>query len=237
MLENIRVVLVNTSHPGNIGATARAMKTMGLSDLVLVEPQSYPHADATARASGAGDVLAAAQVVSSLQDALAGCHLVMGISARSRNISLPGLDARQCGAQVVQALGQNRVALVFGRERTGLTNAELEHCHYLVHIPANPDYSSLNIAAAVQIMAYECRIQSLGQVFAPESEPSHPVAAEEMQRFYDHLQQVLIETEFLDPENPRQLVRRLKRMFNRLQPDQMEMNILRGILTSVQKRR
>lgn len=236
--DNVRVVLVGTTHPGNIGASARAMKNMGLERLLLVDPALYPHADATARASGADDVLAKAQVVKSLDAALTGCALIGGTSARRRNLTWPELDSRQFAVRAAELSEHSKVALVFGRERSGLTNEELERCHFLVQIPTNPNYSSLNLAAAVQVLTYELRMAA--GVAASERHPGRelpPALAEEMTRFYTHLEQVLIEVGFLDPNNPRHLMRRLRRLFNRVQPDQIEVNILRGILTAVQKRK
>lgn len=227
--------MVNTSHPGNIGAAARSMKTMGLSRLYLVDPVSFPDAAATARASGAADLLEQAVVTDTLAAALEGCQLVIGASARPRTIAWPELDSRECGRVAVE--NGVETALVFGRERTGLTNEELDHCNYLVHIPSNPEYSSLNVASAVQVLSYEvamARREAAGGG-ARSTAPS-VASSEEMNRFYEHLLATLELTGFYDPGNPKQLVRRLKRMFNRLQPDKMEMNILRGILTSVQSK-
>ncbi|MFZ5593408.1 MAG: tRNA (cytosine(32)/uridine(32)-2'-O)-methyltransferase TrmJ [Pseudomonadota bacterium] len=235
MLSRIRVVLVGTTHPGNIGAAARAMKTMCLSRLHLVSPEKYPCAEATARASGADDVLAQAQVHDSLDAALAGCSLVFGASARRRTIQWPEVDPRECAALALAESATGEVALVFGREHSGLTNAELERCHYLLHIPSNPDYSSLNLAAAVQVIAYEVMMAG-GRPAAPAAEESPDrVTAAEMEKFYEHLQQTLFDIAFLDPANPRQLMRRLRRLFNRIQLDRNEYNILRGILTETQK--
>ena len=237
MLSNIRIVLVNTSHPGNIGAVARAMKTMGLTRLTLVAPEKYPHVEATARASGADDVLAQAQIVGSLQEALAGCHLVLGASARSRTIPWPQVDPRACAALAVGASATEEVAVVFGREHSGLTNDELERCHYLVHIPANPDFSSLNIAAAVQIIAYEIRVANLqiaSKVNSDDEERVPLATMEEMEQFYDHLWQTLIDIGFVDPAKPRLLARRLRRLFNRSRLDKNEFNMLRGILAAAQ---
>lgn len=235
-LQRIRVVLVGTSHPGNIGAAARAMKTMGLCDLYLVAPEQYPHAEATARASGADDLLAQARVVPALEAALQGCSLVFGASARPRTITWPALAPRECGARATAAAAAGEgVALVFGRERTGLTNRELERCTYLVHIPANPEYSSLNLAAAVQILAYEMRVAATAPGdFALSDQP--PATVEELEGLYGHLERTLIDLDFLDPHNPRQLMRRLRRLFNRAHLDRMELNILRGMLTAAQKR-
>ena len=173
MLQNIRVVLVNTSHPGNIGGVARAMKNMGLTRLVLVEPRVFPHHEADARASGANDLLENAQVVATLEDALVGCNLVLGTSARDRRIPWPLLDPRECGQKVVEEAGQGaEIALVFGREDSGLTNDELQRCHFHVHIPSDPEFSSLNLGAAVQVLSYEIRMAWLA---APEV-AAHPDA-------------------------------------------------------------
>lgn len=237
-LQNIRTVLVETSHPGNIGATARALKNMGLKQLTLVRPALFPHAEATARASGADDILARAQVVDNLDAALVGCRLVMGTSARSRTLAGPPLNPRECAIRMIELSKYSEVALVFGRERSGLTNDELDRCHYQVHIPTNPAYNSLNLAAAVQVLAYELRMVESAEVETQFS-GSHalPATADQMANFYEHLQQALVEIGFLDPGNPRQLMRRLRRLFNRAQPDQNEINILRGILTAAQGRK
>jgi len=238
MLNRVRIVLVDTSHPGNIGAVARAMKNMCLSQLYLVQPQQFPHAEATARASGADDLLAAAVVCDSLPEALAGCGLVVGASARLRHLKLPQWDPRQCAERVVEEARQRDVAIIFGREHSGLTNEELALCHYLMHIPSNPDYSSLNIAAAVQVVTYELQMASGSpNVEAAESESEPPVSADEMERFYAHLRETLVDIGFLNPDNPRVMMRRLRRLFNRARPNQVEMNILRGILTASQKPR
>jgi len=238
MLNRVRIVLVDTSHPGNIGAAARAMKNMCLSQLYLVQPRQFPHAEATARASGADDLLASAVVCDSLPQALAGCGLVVGASARLRHLKIPQLDPRECAGQVLREAQRMEVAIVFGREHSGLTNEELALCHYLMHIPSNPDYSSLNIAAAVQVMAYELQMANRmpGEAVSEEdAEP--PVDAEEMERFYRHLRETLVDIGFLNPDNPRVMMRRLRRLFNRARPNQVEMNILRGVLTAAQKPR
>lgn len=233
--ENVRVVMVETTHPGNIGAAARAMKNMFLSRLYLVNPKVFPHAEATARASGADDVLAGATVCGSLEEAVAGCALVFGASARLRRIDWPTLDARGCGEKVAAvARGGEEIALVFGRESSGLTNEELDRCNYLVHIPSNPHYSSLNIAAAVQVFSYEIAM-ALGAT-VPAQAQDERASTEEMDGFYRHLEQALVDIRFLDPHNPRQLMRRLKRLFNRAELDKTEVQILRGVLTAAQKR-
>jgi len=238
MLNRVRIVLVDTSHPGNIGAVARAMKNMCLSQLYLVQPQRFPHAEATARASGADDLLASAVVCDSLPEALTGCGLVVGASARLRHLKIPQMDPRQCAERVLHEAQRTDVAIIFGREHSGLTNEELALCHYLMHIPSNPDYSSLNIAAAVQVMTYELRMASGAQGEAASEEESEPPAsAEEMERFYSHLRKTLVDIGFLNPDNPRVMMRRLRRLFNRARPNQVEMNILRGILTATQRPR
>lgn len=253
LFSNINIVLVNISHPGNIGAVARAMKNMCLERLCLVQPKYFPHAEATARAAGADGVLAAAHVCETLDDAIKDCCLVVGTSARRRTIAWPELNAHDCARLVGVESERHRVALVFGREHSGLTNEELDCCHSLVHIPCNTRFSSLNIAAAVQVIAYE--LMKTAQVMVPgdtelrngndaQRHPDSPVdignpvrltSAEEMAGFYTHLQQTLITCGFLDPENPRQGMRRLRRLFNRARPDTMEINILRGILTAIQQ--
>jgi tRNA (cytidine32/uridine32-2'-O)-methyltransferase len=234
-LARVRVVLINTTHPGNIGATARAMKVMGLSSLHLVTPKIYPHADATARASGADDVLQAAQVHASLEGALAGCGLVLGTSARLRSLPLPVADARRAAGQALAESAGHEVALLFGRERYGLTNEEIQRCHFLVNIPSNPDYSSLNIAQAVQILAYELRIAAQGfsniELAPPDWQPVDDV---QMERLFEHLEQTLLDIRFLNPRQPKRLMARLRRLFNRARPDQNEINILRGILKAAQ---
>lgn len=236
-MKNIGIVLVETSHPGNIGAAARAMKVMGLGQLKLVAPLHFPHEDATARAAGADDVLDAATVHPTLDDALAGTEFVLGASARQRTIAWPSLPPRAAAEKLFREFPGRPVAVVFGRERTGLENEELERCHGLVTIPAAPGYSSLNLAAAVQVIAYELRLAMLGEL-ATESDPGRdgpPATADEMELLYGHLERVMLSTGFLDPENPKHLMRRLRRLFNRAQPDQNELNILRGLLASVEK--
>lgn len=242
-IDNIRVVLIGTSHPGNIGATARAMKTMGLSDLRLVSPLHYPCAEATALASGADDLLARAQVHSELHDALAGCTFVIGTTARSRTLEWPRLSPREAGLELVSRAGQAPVALLFGREHSGLSNEEVDCCHALVSIPANPEYSSLNLAAAVQVLSYEIRMAALdgeaggnAPVGAPESGEVQ-ATFDEVEGLYMHMQQTLIDIGFLDAGNPRHLMRRLRRLFGRAALSRNEVNILRGILTQTDRLR
>ncbi|ABO90638.1 tRNA (cytidine/uridine-2'-O-)-methyltransferase [Aeromonas salmonicida subsp. salmonicida] len=235
MLDQIRIVLVNISHTGNMGSAARAMKTMGLTRLVLVDPQTLPDDSAHALAAGASDVLANARVVSTLDEAIADCGLVIGTSARSRTLSWPMLDPREAGEKAVGEGMKHPVALVFGRERTGLTNDELQKCHYHVAIPANPEYSSLNLAMAVQTICYEVRMCWL-QDQAPEveSEADYP-SAHQLEGFYQHLEQTLLKTGFIADDHPGQVMSKLRRLFNRARPEAIELNILRGILTSIQK--
>ncbi|MGD8742744.1 MAG: tRNA (cytosine(32)/uridine(32)-2'-O)-methyltransferase TrmJ [Granulosicoccaceae bacterium] len=234
MLDRIRIVLVETSHPGNIGAAARALKNMGLRRLELVRPAQFPDPEAFARASGAADILEAAGVHDSLDAALQGCSLVYGASARLRSLPWPQVTPRECAAGVREARAE--VALVFGRERTGLTNAELERCDRLVHIPCNPDYSSLNVAAAVQVLCYEMRMATQGQEVVTAQVGDSPLATrEDLEGLYRHLEETLIAIDFLDPASPRQLMRRLRRLFNRAGLEQTELNILRGILKAVKK--
>ena len=231
---SIRIVLVGTTHPGNIGATARAMKNMGLGDLALVDPRYFPDKEATARASGAEDLLESATVVETLEEAIADCVYVAGASARSRAINWPCLDARDCAEKLLRESAAGPVAAVFGPEKSGLSNEHLDHCDTLLTIPTNPDFSSLNLAMAVQVVAYE--LQAARAVKQPEYEADAPLATSaEMEHFYAHLEQVLTDLEFLDPDNPRHLMRRLRRLFLRARPDQNEVNILRGILSSVDR--
>lgn len=235
---NIRIVLVGTTHPGNIGATARAMKNMGLSDLALVRPRYFPDQEATARASGAEDLLDGATVVETLAEAIADCVYVAGTSARSRAINWPCLDARNAAARLHEESANGPVAAVFGPEKSGLSNADLDHCDTLLTIPTDPDFSSLNLAMAVQVVSYELRAAWTARQALPEYEADAPLATSaELEHFYRHLEQVLTDIRFLDPDNPRQLMRRLRRLFIRARPDQNELNILRGVLTAVDRSR
>jgi TrmH family RNA methyltransferase len=234
---SIRIVLVETSHPGNIGAAARAMKNMGLTELHLVRPEQFPHAEATARASGADEVLFSAQVHERLEDAIADCGLVVGTSARQRHLAWDLVEPRECATQLTTGAKLGPVALVFGAERMGLTNAELSCCNLLVTIPTHPDYSSLNVAMAVQLLTYEIWLQQ-----RPGPPPSPPrdvplATSEEMMRLYAHIEEVLNDIDFQDRTGGGQLMARIRRLFNRAQVDQNEMNILRGILTAVQSKR
>lgn len=228
----VRFVLFEPTHPGNIGAAARAIKTMGSDALVLVNPVAHDVPEARARASGALDVLLSARVTSSLAEAVGDCVLVIGASARHRRLGVPEMGPRECARTVLDASAAGPVAVVFGPERAGLANAELDLCQGIVFIPANPEYSSLNLAAAVQIIAWELR--SARELVVPAIPPeSPPATVEDMDLFYDHLERVLLASGFLDPANPRRLMRRLRRLFNRARLDQNELNILRGILATL----
>ncbi|MBS1245937.1 MAG: methyltransferase [Proteobacteria bacterium] len=237
-LNRIRIVLVQPSLGGNIGGCARAMKNMGLTRLALVAPEDFPSEEASARAAGADDVLAQAQVCATLDEAIADCHLVIGASARERRIAWPMLAPDEAARRVVTAAAGQEVAVLFGRERTGLTNDELDRCQILVNIPANPEFSSLNLACAVQVIAYEIRCAAeTGAAATPTIAAEmlgEPLATSaEIQRFYQHLDQVMVESGFLDPNNPRLLTRRVRRLFNRVEMTSNEVNILRGILSAV----
>lgn len=240
MLKNIAIILVETSHAGNIGSTARAMKTMGLENLILVNPHDFPSGEAVALASGADDILENAQVVPSLEVALADAQLILGTSARLRTLPCPLLTPRQSAEIIIPQATQQKIAIIFGRERTGLTNEELAYCHYHIHIPTVEYFSSLNLAAAVQIMCYELRIAELEKTAAPtpaEVQPEHEIASfSEINGFYEHLEKTLYEINFLDPNHPKLILQRLKRLFNRARPDTREVNILRGILSAVEKK-
>lgn len=236
LLDNIRIVLVNTSHPGNIGSSARAMKTMGLHGLYLVSPQFFPDAKAIELAAGAADVLDTAVVVAELDQAILDSQLVIGVSARSRSLPWPMLSPRELGEKVkAESCAGSKIAIVFGREQSGLTNDELNRCHYHVQIPSNPEYGSLNLASAVQVIAYELRVAMLGD--QPVSAWDYRDAtAGDLEGFYEHLEKVLVEIDFLNPAAPRKLMPRLRRLFNRVRMDVMEINILRGILGMMEKR-
>jgi len=234
---DIRVVLVETSHPGNIGAAARAIKNMGLERLVLVRPKAFPHPEASARASGATDVLERAQVVDSVEAGLADCGLVVATTARDRDQNMRVLDVRDAAARLVAECARGPVAVLFGNERTGLTNEELSLAHALLRIPANPGYSSLNLAMAVQLVGYEIwRARGALHSAAPQAVPL--ATAADMERLYAHLAEVLEQVGFRDrTASGTHLMERLRRLLNRAELDQNEANILRGILTAIQGRR
>lgn len=236
-LANVRIVMVETSHPGNIGACARAMKNMGLSQLYLVKPRLFPHDEATARASGAGDVLQQATICGSLDQALEGCSVVIGASARRRSIAWPELNPRECAALVAPHSQEANVAIVFGRESSGLSNEELDRCGYLVHIPCNEAFSSLNVAAAIQVVSYELRMYlEQGEAVEEAIESlDEPATSEELEGLYEHMQQALVDIDFLDADKPRKLMRRVRRLYNRAVLERREVNILRGILSAAQR--
>ncbi|WP_366940405.1 tRNA (cytosine(32)/uridine(32)-2'-O)-methyltransferase TrmJ [uncultured Gilliamella sp.] len=239
-LDNIKIVLVETSHTGNMGSAARAMKTMGLTNLCLVNPIIKPDSQSISLAAGASDIIKNAHICSSLAQAIADCNLVIGTSARSRSLQWPNLTPKVCADKIVQQALNSKVALVFGRERVGLTNDELQKCDYHVSIPANPDYSSLNLAMSVQVLCYEIRMsmlntQDLTSNSIEAAEVDFPTNAD-IERFYQHLQQTLLKTGFINANHPGQVMGRLRRLFTRAHVEQQELNILRGILTSIDKK-
>ncbi len=236
--DKVRMVMVNTTHPGNIGAAARAMKNMGLSRLYLVDPKEYPAEKAVWRAAGALDVLDKTVVVSTLEEAIADCSLVVGTSARGRRIPWPMLTPRECGERIAVEAKEHDVAVIFGREDRGLTNEELQKCNYHVHIPSNPEYGVLNVASALQVICYEIRMAWLS---AKEGKLPHfddwdmpPANQQQMDHYFKHLEETLVQLNFLDPDNPRQTLTRIRRLYNRLRLDEMELSILRGMLTATQ---
>jgi len=237
----IGFVLVGTQHPGNIGAAARALKTMGLTRLVLVQPEKFPHEEAYRRAAGADDLLAQAVVAADLATAVADCRLVLGCTARSRRVALEEHSPRQAAARLAQAAGAGPVALLFGRERTGLTNEELQLCHAAVHIDANPDYSSLNLAAAVQVLAYETRLALQDAAAAPlaAEDPAEPRPAPathaQLEGFFAQLAQTLEQIDFHKGRAPESAMRKLRRLYLRSDLDEKEVRLLRGILADCQR--
>ncbi len=243
MLDQIKIVMVNTTHSGNIGAAARAMKNMGLSHLCLVDPIAAVDDEAVQRSSRAEDILHNAEIVPSLEEAVADCGLVIGTSARSRHIPWPLMTPRQAGAKAREMIpAGNRVALVFGRESRGLTNEELHLCNAHVHIPTEESFSSLNVAQAIQVLCYEMR---LALVAEPEEEGAgqwgvswdYPLAThKELDGLFQHMEKTLIDIGFLDPNTPKQLITRLRRLYQRAAPDKTEVNILRGMLSAAQRK-
>lgn len=236
-LDNVRIVLSHTSHPGNIGATARAMKTMGLKKLCLINPASFPDKEAEARSAGAWNILNEAVVCNSLDEALQGTTLAAAITARSRNLSHEVADSRQGAMELLEHAVHHQAALVFGTEMSGLTTAEISKCRMIIHIPADPDYSSLNLASAVQVMAYELRMALLAgsESSIPPARSSPPATFDEIEFFYQHLEQSMIRSGFLDPAEPKRLMQRIRRLFARTRLEKEEVNILRGILTTLEK--
>lgn len=234
LLSQIRIVLSHTSHPGNIGAAARAMKTMGITALYLVNPKKPVDAEAEAMASGASDVLHGARVCASLAEALQGTVYALAVSARRRELAYASIDVRSAAQRLVVAAQEGEVAIVFGTEMSGLTNEEILQCRAAAHIPADPGYSSLNLAAAVQVLAYEARVAALGAQPLPAADCA-PARHEDVENFYVHLEQSLLASGFLDPANPRRLMPRLRRLFGRVRLEQEEVNILRGMLSAFDK--
>lgn len=233
--EKIRIVMVETTHPGNIGAAARAMKTMGLRRLVLVNPESFPSADVTARAAGADDLLAGAIVCSTLADAVKDCVLVVATTARDRRIPWPVCGPVECVRQMAAAAENGNVAIVFGRESSGLNNLELELCNLVMKIPANPDFSSLNIASAIQIACYEIMRFCLADMESVPENESPLATSDQIGRFFEHLESCSINIGFIDPAKPRHSLRRMKRLFNRARLEQDEINMLRGFLVACEE--
>lgn len=233
-LKNIRVVLTQPSHPGNIGATARAMKTMGLSALYLVNPRRFPHAEADARASGALDVLQQARVCASLSEALRDCVLAVATSSRQRELRHEMMTAREAGHAIVVEAAAHPVALVFGNETSGLSSEEAGLCNLWAYVPSNPEYASLNLAAAVQIFAYELRMAVM-DVRLPQVPEFAPATSGQVEQLYRHFEQTMIGTGFLDPQNPKRLLPRLRRLLARARLEAEEVNILRGFLKTVGK--
>jgi len=236
VLDRIRVVLSQPSHPGNIGAAARAMKTMGLSRLVLVRPKLFPDAQADAMAVGATDLLGQAEVVDTLAEALSGTVLAMAMTARRRELAVPALWARDGAAELVALAATGEVALVFGNETSGLSNDELALCRRWAMIPVNAEFSSLNLAAAVQVMCYELRLAALDPGLPPAiSGAGLPASHEDVERLIAHIERAALSSEFLDPASPKRMIPRLRRMFARAAPEQEEVNILRGLFAALEK--
>ena len=230
MKSKIKFILFEPSHPGNVGAAARAIKTMGFNTLCLINPIEHPHPEARARSSGALDVLLNAEIIDNLQDATKDCGLIIGTTSRSRRISVPITNIREAAPSIVAKAKQKPVAVIFGPEKTGLINEQVDCCNQLVGIPSSESYKSLNLAMAVQIVAYELSVSC--QASPSEMRARNLASNEEIELFYAHLNQVLLETGFLNPKNPKQLMRRLRTLFNRAQMDENEINIMRGILAS-----
>jgi len=232
-LANIRIVLVNTFHPGNIGSVARAMKTMGLSQLYLVEPETFPSPTADTMAVGASDILQQAQCVPTLSEAIADCQLVVGTSIRARNFDLPVYSVRDCTQQIVTESQSGTVAIVFGRETMGLHDEEIQQCTWHAYIPSNPAFKSLNLAAAVQIVTYELLMaQGEGTVLSDKT-TAFP-SQDDMNRFYQHLEETLWDIGFIVRNHPGKAMQKIKRIFRRARPDRHELSILRGILSAAQ---
>ena len=237
LLNSVKVVLVGTTHPGNIGATARAMKNMGILDLALVEPKEFPSDVATFRSKAAKDILEKASVHTSLEEAISECELVVGTSARGRTVPWPVLNPREAAEEMHKSSLNGKVAIVFGREDRGLTNEELGLCNFHVHIPSDPEYSSLNLSQAVQILAYEIRLSYLQDRHVNEEYWDVELANnEQTERLINHMDELMQEVDFYDVENPRKLLVRIRRFFKRSKIDVMEANIFRGLFATIQKK-
>lgn len=245
MLDRIRIVMVNTSHAGNIGSAARAMKTMGLTQLWLVDPAGFPGPKADAMASGATDLLATARVVASVDEAIAGCGLVLGASARQRRIPWPHVDAEKGAGMALAQAASTDIAILFGREQSGLSNEELQRCHAHLEIPGNPEYPVLNVASAIQVVCYELRKQWLARQHPVAGDaPLMPVelvrwddipaSADKLEQFFVHCEQTLLEIGFFEADTPKKLMARVRRLFLRARPDERELRMLRGMLSSAQ---
>lgn len=238
MLDNIKIVLIQTFHPGNIGAAARAMKNMGLSQLVLVNPVDFPSDEATSRASKANDLLENAQIVSSLEEAIKDCSLVIGTSARDRSITLPALSARQAGVKLQQESHNSKVAVVFGRERMGLHNDDIQQCHMQVNIDSHPDYPVLNISQAIQLVCYEIYQAELASntdgktSITDNAYPQH----QQLESFYTHLESVLTQVDFINDKRPGQAIQNLRALYRRARPNNKELNLLRGSLKAIEQK-
>ena len=237
LLNSVKVVLVGTTHPGNIGATARAMKNMGILDLALVEPKEFPSDVATFRSKAAKDILEKASVHTSLEEAISECELVVGTSARGRTVPWPVLNPREAAEEMHKSSLNGKVAIVFGREDRGLTNEELGLCNFHVHIPSDPEYSSLNLSQAVQILAYEIRLSYLQDRHVNKEYWDVELANnEQTERLINHMDELMQEVDFYDVENPRKLLVRVRRFFKRSKIDVMEANIFRGLFATIQKK-
>ncbi|OMH32834.1 tRNA (cytosine(32)/uridine(32)-2'-O)-methyltransferase TrmJ [Motiliproteus sp. MSK22-1] len=244
MLNNIRVVMINTFHPGNIGAAARALKNMGLSQLYLVDPKEFPHPEAESRAAGALDLLNNAVVVKTLEEAIKDCSLVVGTSARNRSFPWPMLDARNCAEKAVIEAKSAPVAIVFGRERMGLHNEELMQCNFHLAIPTDPVYPVLNVSAAIQVVCYELWLaqqnsstpSSTSSTSSTNNDPllEYP-SSEEMGHFYTHLENTLKDINFIVAQHEGKVMTKLRRLFNRARPEKVELNMLRGVLSAIQR--
>ncbi len=238
MLEKLKIVLSHTTHPGNIGAAARAMKVMGLSDLALINPSHYPSAEATERASKAADVLAKANVYKNVESAIADCRLVVGTSARTRSLPSKLVTPRQLAGIIKQSPQNVPVAIMFGTENSGLTNEELHRCHYHVYIPTNPEYSSLNLASAVQLISYEMRLAFSELQQLPDQrviENEEIITNEQMQGLLTHFEKVMLSSGYLNPKHPKQIDQRMNRLLAKAQVTESENRLLRGLLSSIEK--